>query len=493
MNDGEDPRYSLRGAPFLAARRSGDKFVRNVLAAWLLLFPALAFGEVQIPQTPAGETFAAWLTSFNSADPAQMQAFKDKYRRSGGVEDRVQLRETAGGFELLRVVESKPDLLIALLRESATQSGLRFTLTRKGDGMGDHLIMELRPATLPPEFAVPRTSLADAIASVTARADSHAKDDRFSGVLLIARNGTVLLHWAWGLANRETRAPVTLDTQFRLGSMNKMFTAVCVLQLVEAGKLSLDAPVGRYLKDYPNRDVATKVTVRHLLTHSGGTGDIFGPEFESHRLQLKKHADYVKLFGVRAPQFEPGTQDRYSNYGYVLLGVLLGALIEAASGVSYYEYVRAHIYEPAGMTATDSLPESRAVPARSAGYMNVKGEWRPNGDTLPYRGMAAGGGYSTAKDLLAFATALTSDKLLSKEMLAQAMQPPDNSKGYGFGFFVAGEGALIEFGHGGGAPGMNADLRIYPRLGYVLIGLSNLDPPAASNMVDHFAARMPAE
>ena len=461
--------------------------MRNVLAAWLLLIPALAFSDARIPQTPAGEAFAAWLTSFNSADPAQMQAFKDRYRRRGGVEDLVQFREAAGGFELLRINESKPDLVVALLREVATQRGVQFTVMRKGDGMGDNLIMEIRPAALPQEFAVPRMSLADALTSVAARADSHAKDDRFSGVLLIARNGQVLLHRAWGLADRETRAPVTLDTQFRLGSMNKMFTAVSVLQLVEAGKLSLDGSIGRYLKDYPNRHVATKVTVRHLLTHSGGTGDIFGPDFEAQRLQLKEHADYVKLFGARALQFEPGAQDRYSNYGYVLLG----ALIEAVSGESYYDYVRSHLYEPAGMSATDSLPESMAVPARSAGYMKVKGEWRPNLDTLPYRGMAAGGGYSTAGDLLAFATALTSGKLLSKNMLAQATRPQDNSKGYGYGFFVAGEGALIEFGHGGGAPGMNADLRIYPRLGYVVIGLSNLDPPAAENMVQHFTARMP--
>jgi CubicO group peptidase (beta-lactamase class C family) len=80
--------------------------------------------------------------------------------------------------------------------------------------------------------------------------------------------------------------------------------------------------------------------VRRLLTHRGGTGDIFGPEFEARRLELKEHADYVKVFGARALEFEPGTQDRYSNYGYVLLG----ALIEAASGMSYYDYVRTHVY-----------------------------------------------------------------------------------------------------------------------------------------------------
>ena len=117
--------------------------------------------------------------------------------------------------------------------------------------------------------------------------------------------------------------------------MNKMFTAVATLQLVEAGKLALDDPIGKYLPDYPNKEVASKVTVRHLLTHTGGTGDIFGPEFEQHRLKLREHRDYVKLYGARGLTHEPGARFEYSNYGFVLLG----ALIEKVSGESYYDYV----------------------------------------------------------------------------------------------------------------------------------------------------------
>ena len=143
-----------------------------------------------------------------------------------------------------------------------------------------------------------------------------------------------------------------------------MFTSVATLQLVEAGKLALDDPIGKHLPDYPNKDVASKVTVRHLLTHTGGTGDIFGPEFDQNRLKLRGHSDYVKLYGSREPLFDPGARYEYSNYGFVLLG----ALIEAVSGESYYDYVREHVFRPAGMTATDSLPESEDVPNRAAGY-----------------------------------------------------------------------------------------------------------------------------
>ncbi len=149
-----------------------------------------------------------------------------------------------------------------------------------------------------------------------------------------------------------------------MGSMNKMFTAVATLQLVEAGKLALDDPIGKHLPDYPNRELASKVTVRHLLTHTGGTGDIFGPDYDENRLKLRDHSDYVDLYGSRPLAFEPGSRWEYSNYGFVLLG----ALIEAASGVSYYDYVREHVFRPAGMTSTDSLPESEDVPGRAVGY-----------------------------------------------------------------------------------------------------------------------------
>lgn len=446
-----------------------------------------ANSQPAIPDTPAGRTFSAWLTSFNSGDAAQISAFKERYKRKGAVENVLSWREAVGGYELLRMEESQADSLAALLKEGGSDRAARFQLTRSGDGTGDNLIMEIRTVSLPPEFAVPRMKLEDALASLTARADQYAMQDRFSGALLVARNGEILLQKGWGYANRESKQPVTLDTQFRLGSMNKMFTAVATLQLVESGKLSLSGTVGRYLPDYPNQDVASKVTVRHLLTHTGGTGDIFGPEFDANRTMLRGHADYVKLFGKRGVEFEPGKEDAYSNYGYVLLG----ALIEKVSGMSYYEYVRRRIYDVAGMKLTDSLPESDSVPGRAAGYMRQHREWVSNMDTLPYRGMGAGGGYSTVADLFRFAEALKAGRLISAKMLAEATSPQDNGKTYGYGFGVQGEGPMRSYGHGGGAPGMNGELRIFPQSGYVLVGLSNLDPLAAENMIEHVAVRLP--
>jgi len=339
-----------------------------------------------------------------------------------------------------------------------------------------------------PSRARPSTAARDdPQAALTAYVGELAGRDEFAGAVLVARHGEILLERAWGLADREAGTRNTPETKFRLGSMNKMFTAVATLQLVEAGELALDDTIGEHLPDYPNEDVAAKVTVRHLLTHTGGTGDIFGPEFDQNRLKLREHGDYVKLYGSRGLLHEPGERFEYSNYGFVLLG----ALIEAVSGESYYDYVDEHLFRPAGMTATGSLPESEEVPQRAVGYMKPFGapSWTPNTDWLPWRGTAAGGGYSTVGDLLRFAEALSSGKLISSASLSAATRP--HLQGYGYGFGMQGTGRLRGYGHGGGAPGMNGELLIFPGLGYVVVCLSNLDPPAASELVDFFELRIP--
>jgi D-alanyl-D-alanine carboxypeptidase len=459
-------------------------------ASLLLLFVGLATADVPLPGTPAGKILGDFLVAFNSGEATQLNAF---YARNSGAqaapEHVMDHRQMSGGMTLLRVLENEPLKIVALIQEKDTERPLRLELTATS---GDAPVMDkinLWGTELPPDLAPARLPQKEALRALTAWVDQRAKDDRFAGVVLIARGDQVLLQRAWGKAHREANVANTLETQFRLGSQNKMFTSVAILQLVEAGKLSLREPIGKYLPDYPNKDVASKVTIHHLLTHSGGTGDIFGPEFDANRLSLKEHSDYLKLYGARPLEFEPGTQDRYSNYGFVLLGVL----IEKISGQSYYEYMREKVYEPAGMRSTASQPENHNVPRRSSGYMKKDGKWVPNTDTLPYRGMAAGGGYSTAGDMLRFANALQSGKLISKKMLAVAVSPQDKSGGYGYGFGVRGTGPMRNFGHGGGAPGMNTELRIFPELGYVLIAMSNIDPMAAHTVVDYYAARMPID
>jgi CubicO group peptidase (beta-lactamase class C family) len=359
---------------------------------------------------------------------------------------------------------------------------------RTGGGADDRveLVATPRPSSAV-DLVLHRLPQAQALAALSKHATERARAGEFAGAVLVARHGKVLLKDAWGRADRKAGVANTPATRFRIGSMNKMFTAVATLQLVEAHKLALNDPIGKHLPDYPNKEVAAKVTVRHLLTHTGGTGDIFGPEFDQHRLQLREHRDYLKLYGRRGLTQEPGVRFEYSNYGFVLLG----ALIERVSGMSYDDYVGGHVFRRAGMGSTGALPESVVVPDRAVGYLRSSpgDPWVPNTDTLPWRGTAAGGGYSTVGDLLRFAQALESGTLISKATLAEATRPHQQQYGYGFG--VQGQGSLASYGHGGGAPGMNGELRIFPQLGYVVVSLSNLDPPAASELVEFFTLRMP--
>ena len=164
------------------------------------------------------------------------------------------------------------------------------------------------PSSTSGKLALHRMTEADALKALAARAQELASDDQLSGAVLVAKHDRVLFSHAYGLANRGRGIPNTGGTRFRIGSMNKMFTAVAILQLVEAGKVTLAAPLGTYLPDYPNREIATKVTIDQLLTHTGGTGDIFGPSFDAHRGQLRSLADYVKLYGKRGLEFAPGSQ-----------------------------------------------------------------------------------------------------------------------------------------------------------------------------------------
>lgn len=463
----------------------------SLLTIAVLLFIAPAcLAQTPFPDTPAGNQAKAWLDVFNAGDAEKHKEFlrKNAPTRLDRAEREMGLRELSGGFDLKKVEESTPTKLTALFQERASDQLVRFTV--EVDAGEQHLItrLTLQGIARPAEFALPHLSESDLLAAVKKKMDESG--DRFSGAVLIAKNGKTLFAQAYGQADREKKTPNTLKTRFRLGSMNKMFTAAGTLQLVQSGKLDLKAPFGKYLTDYPNKDLASKVTIEQLLSHTGGTGDIFGPEFDQKRLELKTLQDYVKLYGNRAAEFEPGSRWQYSNYGFLLLGVL----IEKVSGRSYYDYVNDHIFKPAGMTATASDPEDQTVNDRSLGYTRFSGDGlRSNTDTLPYRGTSAGGGYSTVEDLLKFATALQNHKLLNAqytEMLTTGKTDAPFGK-YAYGFIDATVNGTRCFGHGGGAPGMNGELKICPGPGYVIAVLANLDPPAASRVADFITNRLP--
>ncbi len=461
--------------------------------------------QSQFPDSLAAHQFAAWLEAFNSGDRAKLLEFlqKNNPSRAGDIDGELGFRRMTGGFEFKKAEESTATKFTGIVKERDSDTFARFAM--EVEAAEPHRIkgLDLRQIPIPAEFALPRLSQDAALAALRAELDKRVAADSFAGAVLVAKDGKPVFKAAYGSADREKKIPNQLDTQFRIGSMNKMFTAVSVLQLVQAGKIKLTDPLGKYLTDYPNKELATKVTIHHLLTHTGGTGDFFGPEFDKHRLELRTLQDYVKLYGQRGVEFEPGSKWAYSNYGFLLLGVL----VEKVSGQSYYDYVAEHVYKPAGMTLTASLAEDQVVPGRSVGYTHFREQsaqggahapeaWRPNTDTLPYRGTSAGGGYSTVEDLFRFAMALENHKLLDAEhtelLTTGKVDTPGGGK-YAYGFGDEMISGIRCFGHGGGAPGMNGDLKICRSTGYVVAVLANLDPPAASRISEFVLNRLPEE
>lgn len=270
-----------------------------------------------------------------------------------------------------------------------------------------------------------------------------------------------------------------------LGSMNKMFTAAAIAQLAQEGRLQVSDTVGHHLPDYPNNVVARRVTIHHLLTHTSGLGDYLSSrDFGRLRGELKNVTSHFPLFIKEPLSFEPGTRFQYSNAGYVVLG----AIIERVTGQSYFDYVREHIFRPAGMNDTDSFDLEQNIPNLAFGY--TKPSWsgtqsrKENTSMLPFKGSPAGGGYSTLDDLLRFDRALRGYKLLNKQftdLIFNSKVDTNLATGgsYGYGFREQRICGHRLVGHTGGYVGISAVFQMYLDQDYTVVVLSNYDERAA--------------
>ena len=291
-----------------------------------------------------------------------------------------------------------------------------------------------------------------------------------------------------------------MQTRFNLGSMNKMFTATAIARLVESGEVAFTDPIATHLPDYP-AEVADKVTIHHLLTHTSGLGDFFGPRYDAERDSLHTLDDYLQLFVDEPLQFEPGARHQYSNAGFIVLGLI----IEAVSGQDYFDHVREQVYAPAGMTATDAFERDAPTPDLATGYTyrlpddpadltfaDVLDGPVPNDFFLSPRGTSAGGGYSTVEDLLRFDRALRSGTLVAPAMVATLTEgkvdTPRPGVRYAYGFVDDRSGAERIVGHSGGAPGINGNLDMYQDSDVTVAVLANVDSMA--HMVSMKARRL---
>ena len=328
--------------------------------------------------------------------------------------------------------------------------------------------------------------------------DSLAAENRLSGAILVARNGIPIASKAAGVANRTTGTPNTLETKFNLGSLNKMFTAVAVAQLAQQGRLSFDDAISKHLPDYPNKEVANKVTLHQLLTHTSGMGSYTNDKFAAQRSQLLTVAAHLPLIVNEPLAFTPGEKFQYSNSGFMVLG----AIIEKLSGQNYYDYVRDHVFQPAGMSSTGFYEPENQLPDLAIGYtkMDANGARseveKENTDLREIRGGPAGGGYSTVGDLLKFHLALRDHKLLDDEHTRLITTGKVEASGpigkyaYGFGDKIFAGKHIV--GHNGGFPGIAANFEMYPELGYTAVILMNSDPPMMMPVIMKIRELLPA-
>jgi D-alanyl-D-alanine carboxypeptidase len=463
--------------------------MRKTLATALLFLYVSSAASAQPSVHPARAVFEQWLAAFNPRDSAAIEAFIQKYKRQYKLQDELDFRESVGLLEVLEVNTSSESEVTALVRGNESDNTLLVTLTVDPADPAHITKFQLEGAEAPERFKIPRLSLPDTIGQARNRIASMQAADKLAGAVLVARGDQVLYSWAGGEADRRTRSPIGLNTRFRLASIGKMFTAVAVLQLVEARRLELDDPIGKHVRNPGLAVPARRITVRQLLNHTSGLGDVFDDNFQKNPGRLRTLSDYIANYGNQALAFEPGTQEKYSNLGYILLG----AVIESASGRDYYEYVQQKILVPAGMGLTGFEPEARRVRGLARPYTREEGAWVDAGASLPFRGTPAGGAVATAGDMLRFSRALQTGLLLSPQ-LRDAATTGQNLKGwYGFGFMVSGRGSEARYGHEGGAPGMNATFFVYPTQKYTVIGLGNLDPSSIGQVVNFIGNRLPLD
>ena len=452
----------------------------------LLLFAALAtpsFAQdkspsVPLPSTSAGEHVEAYLRAFNAEGETNMRSFCESHTarsalRDAPVEQRLsrfrQMKERLGSLQLMKVLNSSEELVSI---EAKAGNGGLVQLDFQCGPTPPHGLLGIRVQDIDDQEEAQTTGDrkrpdAELVSAVTKYLDELSKADEFSGVVLIAKKGNPLFERSYGYADRDRKTPNKVDTRFNLGSINKRFTKTAIHILAARGKLSLSDPIGKFLPDYPNKTAAEKATIQQLLDMKSGIGDFFGERYErTPKERIRSIEDYLPLFADKPLEFEPGTNRRYSNGGYVVLG----AIIERTSGKDYYAFVKENIFIPAGMLDTDSFEKDKEIPRRALGYTRVDGGseagWRTNYPTLPAKGSSAGGGYSTAQDLLKFILALEKGILPA----------PDTEQGLGIA---------------GGAPGMNSALEWDPKPGYVIVILSNFDPPSAEKVARQIRTWLP--
>jgi len=427
----------------------------------------------EFPPTPTGQTLKAWMACVNEPDPAKRIEFlTDGFTEKGAeaVKHRQSFMDGMQGIKLVEILTDQPRKIAAVFVREGKSIRVQIETS-------DDVEQKIHAVTMTPHHITTAsrkkrtdTEVASELATFLDGLNSKGK---FSGAVLLARGDQVLHRSAYGLASRRYDIANKATTKFNLGSMNKMFTAVAILQLVQAGNVSLDDPLSMYADaTWIKTEMTDKILVKHLLSHTSGLGYYFNDTFANKSREfVRTLQDYKSVLEEEKLAFEPGTKWQYSNTGMLMLGVV----IEQASGQDYFHYIRDHVYEPAGMMDTDCYDMDVPVPDLAIGYFKQDGRWTNNLFRHVIRGGPAGGGFSTVDDLHRFSQALMSFQLLDRDHTRLLVTPKPNSPGYGFGFEIENTASGVIVGHGGGFPGIHSKLEIFADQNVTAVVLSNMD------------------
>jgi len=426
-----------------------------------------------VPNSPMGKQISAFMDALDSKELSLIRDYVNKnydpdvFNKIGVDKIARQLKNYADEMEDLQIIEMmRSDHKSATITVLSAKNGIKKSFLLTVSDVSSYKMAEISIKKREP---LPFTDFK----KLDKYLKKQTKQDKFSGAVLVSVKGKIKFKKAYGLASKRFNVPNNTKTKFNIGSLNKLFIAMSILQLYEQGLLDLDDPLSKFSSEFPT-DIANKVTVRQLLKHQSGWSSYWDNDyFKAHFTELRTINDYILFLKDIPLEFEPGTQTRYSNSGYVILG----AIIEKLTGKLYYDYVRESIFNKAGMKNTDSYEMDMPVSNLAIGYTKIEGSQKLKNNLFSHtvKGVSAGGGYSTLKDLLKYKEALSNFKLLSK-------------KGTNMLFNGYNEDAEMHdkleyaIAFGGGAPGINASFELDFLNDLTVIVLSNYDPPVAGKL-----------
>jgi CubicO group peptidase (beta-lactamase class C family) len=471
----------------------------STLLAGLCAATALAAApSTTLPDTPVGRVGGELLRHVDGDTPEQVRAWAATVLSPAvGQDDAAEFVDglvsavrDGGGVSLADAHVQQGLLVLAVKARRGGQRAL-FLLApdpARPDKLGQAHLMPMDDPALYADWPAAAVSPARMKQVVHAALDRLVRSNDFSGCVTVTDGGSTVFDECRGLAERNFSVPIDRRTKFHVGSIGKMFTAVAVAQLVEAGKLSWDTPLRQALPEYADHAAAADITVWQLLHHTAGLGDVLVPEYFAHRERYTAPADFLDLIARQPRVGEPGKEWNYSNAGYLLLG----RIVEKVSHERYVDYVRQHVFAPAGMEASgfDTLDE--VTPRLAVGYYHgglFSSDWKADWMKIPFKGDPAGGAYSTNADLLRFARALREGRLVKPATVARMF---DGGVPAGPGSYAAGFGDRVSHGrhirgHAGGIEGTDANLQMVWGTDAAVALTSNQGPGQSWMLAEHIA------